>query len=82
MSNKASTVELKLNFPKEELEFLTLCAEKKGVSLRQMAVYFIIKGIHGYEDYLEDKKFDGTREDEKEKTTWKKNVRRAWMGNF
>ena len=62
-------VELNFKFPNEEYEFLILCAKKKGVSVNQMAAYFIIKGIHNYEDELEEKQnILGPRKNEK--TTW------------
>lgn len=65
-------IELNFKFPKEEHEYLSLCANKKGITLNQMAVYFIIKGIHAYEDELDDKFMAGKRDDVKEKTSWLK----------
>lgn len=58
-------INLNINFPKEEAEYLELCAKKKGITLNQMAVYFIIKSIHVFEDELLDKRDSGLPIDEK-----------------
>ncbi len=79
---KSNLIELNFQFPKEEYEYLLLCAEKKGVTLNQMTVYFIIKGIHGYEDELEDKKLSGTRDHKKEKTTWEEMCKELGWDKF
>ncbi len=50
---------LNLLFPKEEAEYLELCSKKKELTINQMAVYFIIKGIHTFEDELIDKREAG-----------------------
>ncbi len=67
MENKDDKKDIKLNinFPKEESEYLELCAKKKGITLNQMAVYSIIKGIHAFEDELIDKRESGLSTDEK-----------------
>ena len=64
-SDNKNPINLNINFPKEEAEYLELCAKKKGITLNQMAVYFIIKGIHAFEDELLDKRHAGLSIDEK-----------------
>ena len=66
-ADEAAVVSLQLVFPKCEQEYLALCAEKHGLSLNQMAVYFIIKGIHRFEDDLYVAKENKTKVDSQ---TW------------
>lgn len=51
---KTNLVDLKIDFPAEEYEYLKLASDKMGLSVNQFIVYATVKGIHKLEDDLED----------------------------